>query len=242
MPPRRDGFWLANGVCDDGHLAAMGPACAEFLWCVRHQAGEAGLVRYGHEVALAEIARGVGHSVRQVQRNLAKLATVPRPGGDRRCRCGCEGCGYIEQARGQRGVRLRVLHQKRFHDEGRAHHLQRDRGPVHVQPPAVCKADPDTTDPSCQGTTTHDGSGASDRTDPTAWNDGSGASPPYRDQGQRDRSRSGAAGAAMARIGSVTTTTTTAARPRDRGQAVAAAVLKQLRQQLDEDERQIGEE
>lgn len=118
---RRRGFFLTNGLIDDGHAGVMGRSLALFVWLVRAQRGSDGLVRRGLPFQITEVAEDLHVSVRTASRMLRHLETVARPNGDVSCVCGCRGAGYVRVWRHARGLRVQILHQKRWRETWHDH-------------------------------------------------------------------------------------------------------------------------
>lgn len=65
---------ISNGLLTRKHVAAIGPAWAEFLCLIDWQTDDSGLVKGGKPIKIDEIAQRLGRSSRTVERNLVRLA------------------------------------------------------------------------------------------------------------------------------------------------------------------------
>lgn len=64
---------VSNGLLDPRHIAAIGPAWAEFLCLLDWQTDASGLVKGGAPIKIDAVAKRLGRSRRTTQRNLDRL-------------------------------------------------------------------------------------------------------------------------------------------------------------------------
>ena len=93
---------ISNGLLDPKHIAAMGPALAEFLCLIDWQTDASGVVRGGAPVNIAAIAERLGRSRRTVQRNLKRLDE------------------YLDVRRTPRGLVIRIRNPKKWFRRGKS--------------------------------------------------------------------------------------------------------------------------
>lgn len=117
--PRRLTVRFAPGLFRYPHRQRMGPAIWTFGWCVDHQTGKDGAVLHGRFIAMPELAVGcqwhvsanepcgLGTDERTVRRDLQRLARPQVVGGD-------IFPAYLELTRGQHGIAIKILKQKKF--------------------------------------------------------------------------------------------------------------------------------